>query len=113
MEDLLMSKERCEMTQKMRNLVDEMFKEIVNLDGFPISDLLDSDPKAMIMFGYVGKAMNLSYDMLDDAYDFMKKQREVNEKLLKEIEWLNKKLDYQETLIRDLTKKESKKNEKE
>lgn len=96
--------ERCEMTKKMKDGINSMFKEIVALDGLPIADFIGTDPKAMLVLGYCTKLLDYSFEMLDDAYGFMNQQKEVNKELLNELEKVNKKLEYQETLIRDLKK---------
>lgn len=98
-------RERCEMTNKMKESFDNMFKEIVTLDGLKITDMIGADPKVMLMLGYATKMVDYSFDMLDDAYGFIDYQKKFNEKLLGELEELDRQLKYQDSLIRILSEK--------
>lgn len=105
----MLRREKCDMTLKLRGDIDKMFKEIIALDGFSLTDFIGGEPEAMLLFGYASKIMDRSFEMLDDAYGFMEDQAKVNEKLLNELERISKHNEYQESLIRDLQKELEKK----
>lgn len=100
----MFGKERCEMTKRTRGLINDITKKIFSDEEFDFNDVLGSDPRLLMLIGYYGQAMELAYDMTDDMYEHYESEKEINKKLLGELEVLNKKVSYNEVLIKDLEK---------
>lgn len=99
-----MTKGRHEMAMKTKELIDDMARFVMSDGGFSITDVMGSDPRLMTFLGYCGKLTKLALDSMDDLYDHYKSEEELNERILYELEELNKKVSYNETIIKELEK---------